>query len=179
MLLELVLQMAQAQGLYDTNSSTVSPAEAALQLLCRLYGGAMSLSDMRQARLHELVRLPLLAPSGAAAKKVSLVHCSIMRLLAARVAAWTQQGPPPTLAVLKSFGQALALQLEVGLLTGPVPVTASVCASAAAAVIAAASAAVAVAVAITIQLVLPPINCCQPALSCCHIPQTMHVLQPH
>lgn len=122
MLLELVLQMAQAQGLYDSNSSTVSPAEAALQLLCHLYGGSMSLSDLCQARLHELARLPLLAPSGAAAKKVSLVHCSIMRLLAARVAVWSQRGPPPTLAVLKSFGQALALQLEVGLVTGPVDV---------------------------------------------------------
>jgi hypothetical protein len=118
MLLRLVSQMAQQR--FDAASSTISPADAALQLLCRFCGPSMVLADIRQAQLHVLVRLPLLSPSGEPSRKALLVHCSVMAMMAAKVAIWVQEGSlpggpgGPGGQLLEMFEAPLAAQMQVG-----------------------------------------------------------------
>jgi hypothetical protein len=112
-LCELVGQMAAQAQHYDASSAVVGPPEAALHLLCRFYGGYMALADMRAARLPQLACLPFIAPGGAPARKLPLVHCSIMEALAGRVASWADAGSLPAMGLLHAFGRTLALNIRV------------------------------------------------------------------
>jgi hypothetical protein len=111
MLLELVTQLAKRPS--SSGSSTISPADAAVQLLCRFYGPGLSLGDIRQARLHSLARLPLLTSSGEVSRKALLLQGSVMELLAARVAEWASGGALRADAVLQLFDGALVGHMKV------------------------------------------------------------------
>jgi hypothetical protein len=113
MLSELVAQMAAQHHLCDMASAAVSPAEAALHLLCRFYGASMTLADMRSVHLPGLACLPFVGAGGGPARKLPLVHCSIMEALAGRVTGWVDAGTLPAMGLLHTFERALVMQIRV------------------------------------------------------------------
>jgi hypothetical protein len=112
MLLRLVTQMSHHK--FDASCSTISPSDAALEMMCRFYGPGMAVADLKHARLHTLLRLPLVAPGGGASKKALLVHCAVMSMMAAKVAVWVQEGSLPAAALLELLQVPLGEQLKVG-----------------------------------------------------------------